>query len=397
MKRGIIRTVTAMLCLAAVSVFPCTIFNAAKNGLVLAGNNEDLNSTDSRVWFTPPQAGKYGYVYVGFDSYGIQGGMNDQGVFFDFNALKFAKMNPSPEKPGIRSWRGFIDKIMTECATVEQVVELLGRHNLAWWGPYQVMFADATGGSAVIGADRNGELSVVRKKGVYQVSTNFSLANPDFGSITYPCYRYDIANQMLEQMGELTVDYFRKILAAAHQEGANPTIYSNICDLTNKVIFIYNFHNFEEVAKLSLAEEFKKGEHSYEILSLFPRKNHAQKAFEEAQAKRLSQVLLQALLGGGTAAAVKKFDEVKTEYSLVKGELDSLISSLRIRGMRKEMLEISKLYVREFPNSADGHKRLGDLYQWSAQRELAVESYKKALELDPKNAEVIEILKKIDK
>jgi tetratricopeptide (TPR) repeat protein len=386
-----------MLCLAAVSVFPCTIFNAAKNGLVLAGNNEDLNSTDSRVWFTPPQAGKYGYVYVGFDSYGIQGGMNDQGVFFDFNALKFAKMNPSPEKPGIRSWRGFIDKIMTECATVEQVVELLGRHNLAWWGPYQVMFADATGGSAVIGADRNGELSVVRKKGVYQVSTNFSLANPDFGSITYPCYRYDIANQMLEQMGELTVDYFRKILAAAHQEGANPTIYSNICDLTNKVIFIYNFHNFEEVAKLSLAEEFKKGEHSYEILSLFPRKNHAQKAFEEAQAKRLSQVLLQALLGGGTAAAVKKFDEVKTEYSLVKGELDSLISSLRIRGMRKEMLEISKLYVREFPNSADGHKRLGDLYQWSAQRELAVESYKKALELDPKNAEVIEILKKIDK
>jgi tetratricopeptide (TPR) repeat protein len=397
MKKGIIRAVTALLCLAAVSVFPCTIFNASKNGLVLAGNNEDLNSTDSRVWFYPPQAGKYGYVYVGFDSYGIQGGMNDRGVFFDFNALKFAKMTPSPEKPGIRSWRGFIDKIMTECATVEQVVELLGRHNLAWWGPYQVMFADATGASAVIGADRNGDLSVIRKKGVYQVSTNFSLANPDFGSIVYPCYRYDIANQMLERMDELTVDYFRKILAAAHQEGANPTIYSNICDLTNKVIYIYNFHNFEDVARLSLAEEFKKGEHSYEILSLFPRKIHAQKAFEEAQAKRLSQVLLQALLEGGTEAAVKKFEEVKADYSLVKGELDSLISSLRIRGRRQDMLEISKLYVREFPNSADGHKRLGDLYQWSAQRELAVESYRKALELDPKNAEVIEILNKIDK
>jgi len=397
MRKWIFRAVLTMVCLAAVSVFPCTIFNASKNGLVLAGNNEDLNSTDTRIWFFPPQGGKYGYVYVGFDSYGIQGGMNDQGLFLDFNALKFAKMNPSPEKPGIKDWRAFIDQIMTDCATVDEVVGLLGKHNLAWWGPYQVMFADATGASAVIGADKNGGLSVIRKKGVYQVSTNFSLANPEFGSITYPCYRYDITNQMLEQMGELTVDYFRKILAAAHQEGSNPTIYSNICDLTNKVIYLYNFHNYEEVAKLDLNEEFKKGEHSYEILSLFPRKNHAQKAFEEAQAKKLSQILLQTIVKDGSEAAIKKFDEIKNDFSLVKAELDGLILSLRIRGRAKDMMEISKLYVREFPNSADGHKRLGDLYQWTGKRDLAVESYKKALELDPKNAEVLEILKKIER
>jgi hypothetical protein len=397
MRKGIFRTVMTMFCLAAISVFPCTIFNASKNGRVLAGNNEDLNSTDARIWFYPPKEGKYGYVYVGFDSYGIQGGMNDRGLFFDYNALKFAKMNPSPEKPGIKSWRAFVDKIMCECATVEEVVDLLNKHNLGWWGPNQVMYADATGASAVIGADKNGQLSVVRKKGDYQVSTNFSLANPEFGSSTYPCYRYEIANQMLEQMEELTVDYFRKILGATHQEGTNPTIYSNICDLTSKEIYIYNFHNYEEVAKLNLEEEFKKGEHSYEILSLFPRKNHAQKAFEDAQAKKLSQVLLQTILTGGTEAAIKKFVEIKNDYSLVAGELDSLIFSLRIRGRGKDMMEVSKLYVQEFPNSADGHKRLGDLYQWTGNRELAVKSYRRVLELDPKNAEVLEILKKIER
>ncbi len=89
MIKGIFRAAVALWCLAAMSVFPCTIFNASKNGRVLAGNNEDLNSTDSRVWFYPPTEGKHGYVYVGFDSYGTQGGMNDQGLFFDFNALKF--------------------------------------------------------------------------------------------------------------------------------------------------------------------------------------------------------------------------------------------------------------------------------------------------------------------
>lgn len=386
-----------LFCLAAISAFPCTIFNASKNGRVLAGNNEDLNSTDSRIWFYPQKEGKYGYLYVGFDSYGIQGGMNDRGLFFDYNALKFARMNPSPEKPGIKSWRGFIDKIMTECATVEEVIDLLSKHNLGWWGPNQVMYADATGASAVIGADKNGELSVVRKKGDYQVSTNFSLANPEFGSSTYPCYRYEIANKMLENMKELTVDYFRKILAATHQEGTYPTIYSNICDLTNKEIYIYNFHDYEEVAKFNLEEEFKKGEHSYEILSLFPRKTHAQKAFEEAQGKKLSNVLFQTILKEGIDAALKKYHDVKNQYSLVAGELDSLVFSLRIKGRVREMIEISELYTKEFPKSVEGHKRLGDLYLRTGKREMAVESYKKALELDPENAEILEILKKAGK
>jgi hypothetical protein len=39
----------------------------------------------------------------------------------------------------------------------------------------------------------------------------------------------------------------------------------------------------------------------------------------------------------------------------------------------------------------------GDLDQWTGKCDLAVESYKKALELDPKNAEVLEILKKIER
>ena len=96
-------------------------------------------------------------------------------------------------------------------------------------------------------------------------------------------------------------------------------------------------------------------------------------------------------------ASNKKFDEIKNDFSVVKAELDGLILSLRIRGRAKDMMEISKLYVREFPDSADGHKRLGDLYQWTGKRDLAVESYKKALELDPKNTEIPEILKKLEK
>lgn len=383
-----------LFCIGVLSVFPCTIFNASRNGLVLAGNNEDLNVTDSRIWFFPPVEGSYGYVYVGSDSYGIQGGMNDKGLFFDYNALKFSKMNPSPEKLPIKGWRWLVDKIMSECTTVDDVISLLDKYNLGWWGPNQVMYADSTGASAVIGADKDGNLSIVRKKGDYQVSTNFSLANPEVGAFSYPCTRYEIANEMLADMKELSVDYFGKILAAAHQE---TTVYSNICDLTHREIYVYNFHNFTEVAKFNLEEEFKKGEHSYEILSLFPRKTHAQIAFEKKQSRRLSAVLFQTILKEGMGAALTKFHEIKDDYSPVPEELESLIFSLRLKGRGREMLEVAKLYANEYPKSVRAHKKLGDLYLRIGDLEKAVMSYEKVLELDSGNTEVIEIMKKIQK
>jgi len=395
MSKKFLLVFITLICLAGLYLFPCTIFNASKGGRVLAGNNEDLNTTDSRIWFYPPSGGKYGYVYVGFDSFSIQGGMNDQGLFFDYNALKFAKMMPSPEKRPIKGWRWLMNKIMGECATVDDVVSLLEEYNLGWWGPNQVMYADATGASAVIGADKEGGLSIVRKQGDFQVSTNFSLANPEFGAFSYPCTRYDIANAMLDDMDELTVEYFRKILAATHQEGNNPTVYSNICDLTNKEIYIYNFHNFEEVAKFNLAEEFKKGEHSYEIVSLFSRKTHAQIRFEAAQARKLSNVLLQTILSDGMDAATRQFHEIKDDYSLVAGELQSLIFSLRLKGRIRDMIAVAKLYTQEFPESAAGHKKLGDLYLRTGNEKQAVQSYQRVLELNPENPEVTAILKKI--
>lgn len=61
------------------------------------------------------------------------------------------------------------------------------------------------------------------------------------------------------------------------------------------------------------------------------------------------------------------------------------------------MIEVSKLYVDEYPESARAHRKLGDLYLRMANQEKAVMSYEKVLELDPDNAEVIEILKKIEK
>jgi hypothetical protein len=61
------------------------------------------------------------------------------------------------------------------------------------------------------------------------------------------------------------------VLAATHQEGPYPTQYSNIYDLKNRRVYLFHYHNFEELLVIDLPEEMKKGVQSYEISSIFSR------------------------------------------------------------------------------------------------------------------------------
>ena len=61
----------------------CTVFYAASSDLAIAGNNEDSFSPLTGAWFIPASDGRYGRVYFGYDDLSPQGGLNDQGLFFD--------------------------------------------------------------------------------------------------------------------------------------------------------------------------------------------------------------------------------------------------------------------------------------------------------------------------
>ena len=179
-----LRTYLLVLLLVCVSVqsYPCTIFSIVRDGKVFVGNNEDeRREYTAKSWFIQPRDGKYGCVLFGWADGWAQGGMNDQGLFFDGNALKYAIMKSQPDKPLFFKDRDPVRTFMEECATVDDVVKLLTNFNLKGFNNGQCHFADKTGDAAVIGADKNGDLFVIRKKGTFQVSTNFNLANPEFG------------------------------------------------------------------------------------------------------------------------------------------------------------------------------------------------------------------------
>ena len=47
----------------------CTVLYAYDGQIALGGNNEDYQNPFTKVWFLPPEEGKYGRVYFGFENF----------------------------------------------------------------------------------------------------------------------------------------------------------------------------------------------------------------------------------------------------------------------------------------------------------------------------------------
>jgi hypothetical protein len=250
----------------------CTVFYAASGGLALAGNNEDSYNPFTRVWFIPAAEGRHGRVYFGYDDGLPQGGMNDQGLFFDGLSIPPEASVVSAQKPDFPNGTlGMIDEAISVYSTVDEVVAFYERYSRPGMEAGELFFGDRTGNSAVIEGD-----AVIRKRGSYQVATNFRLS--EFPAPPYPCSRANLVDERLKQAaGGYSVELFRQLLDDVHQEKNAQTLYSQVYDLTNGVIYFYNFHDFRHVVVWNLADELAKGPRMMTTASLFPENQEYEK------------------------------------------------------------------------------------------------------------------------
>ncbi len=243
----------------------CTILYAADDRVALAGNNEDYNNPYTYVWFVPPEPGKYGRVYFGYEDGFPQGGVNEKGLFFDGAALSYKALSRSDDKPvydGVIPRGNLFDKIMSESATVSEALAILDAYGRYGMDTYQILIGDAGGDSAIVDGD-----TILRKQGPFQLATNFRLS--EHPGPPYPCRRYSTALDRLSNAGSYSVELFRDILNATHQEPPYPTLYSNVYDLKNGLIYLYYHHDFENVVVIDVAAELAQEFHFYPIASLF--------------------------------------------------------------------------------------------------------------------------------
>jgi tetratricopeptide (TPR) repeat protein len=350
----------------------------------------------TKIWFYPATQDEYGRAYVGFDRYldSYQGGMNAAGLFLDMNAVNPTGWQPDPSKPTFNGC--IIDHVLSYCATVEEVVDFFSHNNVPL-DNVRVPVADANGQSVIIEWAHD-EIQFVYKQGDYQISTNYVQSNYERVE-DYPCQRYKIADQILKNANQADVNIVRAVLSATHFEFLAQTLYSNICDLKRKKIYLYHFHNFEEAVVFDLGEELKKGEVAYPMPSLFSIQPFSAHLFSQIGPQVGARDLMAIIETEGIQEGLRQFPSMQDQSRTVNRYLfeewilrDLGFSFLQTKKV-EEALEIFKLAVEMYPDSWETYDNLGEVYRRLGKKGNAIECYKKVLEIDPGNLNASNILK----
>ena len=119
-----------------------------------------------------------------------------------------------------------------------------------------------------------------------------------------------------------------------------------------------------------------------------------------APKKPISATLLKTIVEKDVQAAVSQYRELKANqaaaYDFREPELNIL--GYQLLGMKrtKDAIEIFKLNVESYPRAANTYDSLADAYAANGDKEIAIQNYKKSLELNPKNEATAEKLKKLE-
>src|SRR5690348_12965460 len=150
-----------LILVIAARVFPCTIISGrAKDGAVWVGNNEDWTfDFDTYMNVLPREGHRLGAISFTYGSpdTSIQGGVNERGLFFDYNAVPAV---PVSEYEGWDKKKDFpgrdgaiAEHVLRNCATVAEAIEVFKHYRDPGLLESQMHLADRAGNLAIINAD----------------------------------------------------------------------------------------------------------------------------------------------------------------------------------------------------------------------------------------------------
>lgn len=411
--------------LGTTAAWSCTMFRLTMNGKTLIGNNEDFSCPYTRFWAEPADKNSYGVIFFGFDNGFPQGGMNEKGLVVD--GFSTPAM-PVKKSEGKKQFNGVLmEKVLKCCSTVEEVENFILQYDLSHLTSAQLMFTDINGHSIIVEGDE-----IIHSTDTFQICTNFYQSQiTDESDIS--CRRYKTARRLLSGNPEPTIEFCTGILDSVHSEKTySSTQYSNIYDPVQGVIYLFLFHNFDEVVKIDLKQELAKGKHVTELADLF-QNNERYLVYKTnyTEAEKLSNTLLmerdpekieqivdilsnneQTKVFYGSIARKADFLLTQNKYERAMGLFklgaalypESWHSWLKLgdvsyaSGDYPRAIHYFKKAISINPDSPDtwhGWRKLGDACLQSGDREAAIASYEKAARINPENMDLQNRLKEI--
>jgi len=138
-----------------------------------------------------------------------------------------------------------------------------------------------------------------------------------------------------------------------------------------------------------------------EIAILGNRFNFEKWSWDSRAKPSIGEVLSKTVETAGAPAAVAQYRELKeksgNDYNFSADQLGLLGNRLLQRRRFPEAMEIFRLLAAEAPKEAVAQARIGEVYAAMGDREAALAAYRKALELAPRNAEAIEMVRRLER
>ncbi len=251
-----------VLLLTVLPAKACSIFMLTDRQRTLFANNEDWSDPRTRIWFVSSSQGHYGCAYVGFQNHWAQGGLNSEGLAFDWVAGYKENYQPDSQLRPVKGNPS--ERMMETCANVEDAIRFYRTYQEPSFSYARILVGDKTGTSVIISA-REGRLQFDRKG-----------CSRGFG------YGGTMLDRALATNPPPTIASAKGILRTCLQKGTYATKYSNVFDLQTGEMFLFPVPPEGAEVRLSLPKELEKGEHYYDMGRISEQMQQAPKPWPSA-------------------------------------------------------------------------------------------------------------------
>ena len=116
--------------------------------------------------------------------------------------------------------------------------------------------------------------------------------------------------------------------------------------------------------------------------------------------KSIAETLAATIAASGIDEAIKQYHDLKagqpTAYNFDEGELNSLGYRLLNAKKFNDAIRIFQLNLEAYPQSSNVYDSLGEAYMDAGNKPQAIANYQKSLQMNPKNGNAIQMLRKLD-
>ena len=260
--------------------FSCSTYKITLGNKTIYGINYDTWFTKPKIWF---ETRGFGAVFTGANYQNgndltPQSGMNEFGLSFGTLAT------PTPEngkqflnKKQITSRSEYLKSILHYCRTVEEVKAYIEQYN------HSSLYKDV-----FIYTDKSGHYLVVEPYTLtlgydskYVLSNFCPSTITDFKTIKQE--RFINGTAFLKNKIDTTLAFCTALSDTMHVCRArigDGTLLTSIMDLQKGIVYLYFYHNYKKQVQFNLKEELAKGDHSFEIPTLFDKNPEYQKLLD---------------------------------------------------------------------------------------------------------------------